>query len=347
MERERLTQLLDEPGGVAREDLVGLRALTERYPWFSGAHLLLAVGEHASGDVLFDDRLRTTAANVPSRAVVYDLVQPADGPAPTRRATPPDAGPMRLPSVATERPLDFEDHIPEPTLAAPPAPVELSAPEPLRVEEPPAAELPEATADPLERQILEAAYARAYDLTWRERIPPLPTPEVAAAAAPPADPIAESPKLSAPTLGPSSRFRFSEWLDLSSSAPPANVPVAQVHTAGDWIRPLATEEDAPSPGARSVEVSPSDVRGLIDRFIQGQVPAPSPKAEFFTPQQAAKRSLEDHAGLVTETLARIYEQQGNLAKAAEAYRKLAIRSPGRAAEFIERALALEGRQGKG
>jgi len=79
MERERLSQLLDEPGGVGREDLAGLRALTERYPWFSGAHLLLAVGEHASGDVLFDDRLRTTAANVPSRAVVYDFSLPPWG----------------------------------------------------------------------------------------------------------------------------------------------------------------------------------------------------------------------------------------------------------------------------
>ena len=68
------------------------------------------------------------------------------------------------------------------------------------------------------------------------------------------------------------------------------------------------------------------------------------KVEFFTPQQAAKRSLEDHADLVTETLARIYEQQGNLAKAAQAYRKLALRTPERSAEFIARAMALEGRQ---
>ncbi|MBK7083515.1 MAG: hypothetical protein IPH53_02120 [Flavobacteriales bacterium] len=345
MERERLTRLLDEPGRVASEDLVGLRALTERYPWFSGAHLLLAVGEHAAGDVLFDDRLRTTAANVPSRAVVYDLVQPTDGPAPTRRATPPDAGPMRLPSVATERPLDFEDHTPEPAWAAPPIAVEPPvAPPQARIEVPPAAEPPEAPADPLDRQIQEAAYARVYDLTWRERIPPAPVAEAPLAAVPPSDPITEAPARPSPQLDPSSRFRFSEWLDLSSSEPATNAPVAQIHVAADWIRTPAEERDRASRMTMHGEASPADVQGLIDRFIQGQTPAPARKVEFFTPQQAAKRSLEDHADLVTETLARIYEQQGNLAKAAQAYRKLALRTPERSAEFIARAMALEGRQ---
>lgn len=97
----------------------------------------------------------------------------------------------------------------------------------------------------------------------------------------------------------------------------------------------------------TVEVAPSDVNGLIDRFIEGQVPPPQRKAEFFTPQQTAKRSLEDHVDLVTVTLARIYEQQGNLTKAAQAYRNLAGRTPERAAEFLALALALEARQGKG
>jgi len=80
-----------------------------------------------------------------------------------------------------------------------------------------------------------------------------------------------------------------------------------------------------------------DASVLIDRFIQGQSPPPGRKAEFFTPQAAAKRSLEEHAELVTETLARIYEQQGDLARAAAAYRRLADRHPKRREEFLRRA----------
>ncbi|MCB0815344.1 MAG: hypothetical protein KDB87_19545 [Flavobacteriales bacterium] len=65
------------------------------------------------------------------------------------------------------------------------------------------------------------------------------------------------------------------------------------------------------------------------------------KAEFFTPQQAAKRSLDDTSGLVTETLARIYEKQGNLPKAIDAYRRLGLKYPEKSAYFAALQKALE------
>src|SRR5690349_15662731 len=72
MDREHLTRLVEDPTRVQRDDIADLKAMTERYPWFSGAHLLLAVGEHAAGDVLFDEQLRVAAAHLPSRAVLFD-----------------------------------------------------------------------------------------------------------------------------------------------------------------------------------------------------------------------------------------------------------------------------------
>src|SRR5689334_17611404 len=72
MDREHLTRLVEDPARVQRDDIADLKAMTERYPWFSGAHLLLAVGEHAAGDVLFDEQLRVAAAHLPSRAVLFD-----------------------------------------------------------------------------------------------------------------------------------------------------------------------------------------------------------------------------------------------------------------------------------
>ena len=82
MERERLTYLLEEPARVTREDIAGLKELTGRYPWFSAAHLLLAMGEHAGGELGFAETLRTTAAHLPSRIMLFDVVnQPAMSPA--------------------------------------------------------------------------------------------------------------------------------------------------------------------------------------------------------------------------------------------------------------------------
>jgi tetratricopeptide (TPR) repeat protein len=45
--------------------------------------------------------------------------------------------------------------------------------------------------------------------------------------------------------------------------------------------------------------------------------------------------------LVTETLARIYEKQGNLQKAIDAYRKLALKYPEKSAYFAALSRSLE------
>jgi hypothetical protein len=81
-------------------------------------------------------------------------------------------------------------------------------------------------------------------------------------------------------------------------------------------------------------------------FIQQETPLPAPKTAFFTPQQAAKRSLDDSAGLVTETLARIYAKQGNVAKAKAAYEKLALKYPDKSAYFAALSQALDAQQYK-
>ena len=50
--------------------------------------------------------------------------------------------------------------------------------------------------------------------------------------------------------------------------------------------------------------------------------------------------------LVTETLARIYEQQGNHAKAIATYRELALKYPAKSAYFAALVQKLEGRTNK-
>jgi len=89
----------------------------------------------------------------------------------------------------------------------------------------------------------------------------------------------------------------------------------------------------------------AETKALVERFIKQNTGQASPpkKAEFFNPQTAAKRSLEEHADLVTETLARIYEKQGNIAKAIAAYERLAVKHPEKSAHFRALAKALAGR----
>ena len=101
-----------------------------------------------------------------------------------------------------------------------------------------------------------------------------------------------------------------------------------------------------SPSTVAADPPDLDPQEIMEQFIQRSSPLPSAaKAEFFNPQQAAKRSLQDD-GLVSETLARIHEKQGNLAKAKEVYDRLAVKHPEKSVYFAALSKALEGRMNK-
>jgi len=463
MERERLNLLMQDPSRAGKEDLAGLQELSARYPWFSAAHLLLAVGEHVTGDVLYDERARTAAAHLPDRAVLFDLVHteavppaapPADAPAwattpvvqmpevhapaaplptepvmdvappapiaaPPEHPTPPAPAPAPIAPVEVAAPVAEVPVIPIPvpppampeavstTQPAPPGPTATAPTAPVVHAEPPvppattvtstaAPEAPPATPvepapepDPLDQLIRGAVYAGTYELLLEheQALKPAPAPTPAPPPAPPAkrrftdwlgpaEPVAAVP---VPPSGPA----VSDWIrqapeptaaradasvEDTPAAPvpapgPAPAPAAGAAPASRVAAPsegAASHTAAPSEGAASpaeakgagmaspeapakpkAGMSVSEAASLIDRFIRQETPDPPKRAAFFHPQTAAKRSLEEHAELVTETLAQIYAKQGNTAKAKAAYRKLAERHPERREHFLALAKALD------
>lgn len=421
MERERLDRLVKDPATVQRQDLQDLKAMVGRYPWFSAAHLLLAVGDHASGDVLYDEQLRTTAAHLPSRTVLFDLV--------TTEPTPPAAQPVpTTPAVTATAPLTIvkpevapiaqvrpeepsETAVPEKT-ALPPAgtsnaesvenatstssagteeapSVELvdnSSEVAIEPEEPTATAAPEEMestllsapeeADPLDKLIRDAALSSGYALLLEQSPVPLPAPPLVPAPPDPTPPAPEPPPIVVEAVAPppvdapparpvhTGSRRFTQWLetDAAPAPPPVAVPevappappVATIRIADPLPPPVPAPPAAPAapvapaaPAASTPKPPSNSTKAIIDQFIQRSVtPPPAKKAEFFTPQSAAKRSLEDHADLVSETLAKVYEAQGNYSKAAAAYRRLALKHPDKSAYFASLLQALEAKTNK-
>lgn len=336
MERERLARLLEEPARVAREDLNGLKALAEKYPWFSSAQLLRTVGERASGDVLFDETIRSTSAHLPSRAVLYDLAHAATVPAPVKlHVVKPERQAPALPVVEAHAEAEVAP-------AADPAevatPVDHAAPAVEVVEDAPVPSegstgkglgpAPDPMGAEFEEQILRTALAGAYDLTLQEQLPDA-VPSVAPAERTPLTTIVR------PAVPATARLRFSDWLE-----------AADATMGGPAVIPAAATSQSAVVSAEASAVEATDAAALIDRFIQQANPAPPQKPPFFAPQVAGKRSLDDTVGLVTETLARIYVKQGNLPKAIATYGRLALKHPEKGAYFAALQKELEAQLNK-
>ena len=314
MDRERLGRLLEETANVAREDLADLKELTERYPWFTTAHLLRAVGEKAAGDVEAGTTLQKAAAHLPSRAVLFDLTDisveqaaqelrsdrkkevpseeknevsqkkeverttdPIKGNAlePKMRVVPAKkltessarsqgtADPIDRASTAIQKEEPIKKEVPElklkpedpdrskegavdpivdqdtPTTSPEGSSEQVIGPErsdPDRKEGPKEHRsekdaLPDQATAELEKQILEAALATAYDLTWKQRIEMQPASPVRERAAGPIEKSAERPqerssgttetpieRAAIPKIDRNTKLKFTDWLSASSSA---------------------------------------------------------------------------------------------------------------------------------
>lgn len=107
---------------------------------------------------------------------------------------------------------------------------------------------------------------------------------------------------------------FSSWMSVLSNQP---------------LDEAAGDQKQSTPSKISKEVSTS----IVDHFLENEDSIVPKRAEFYSPSKAAKASLEDKENLVTETLARIYENQGNIEKAISTYEKLSLSNPEKSAYF--------------
>ena len=131
---------------------------------------------------------------------------------------------------------------------------------------------------------------------------------------------------------------FYEWLKIKTSEGYGRIE--EVHAYQTEVINIETEnnklEEIIESGTLTEQVEEKksgEISFLIDRFIETSPKIIPSKAEFYSPANQAKKSITEDEDLVSETLAKIYNQQGNILKARSSYQKLSLLFPEKLAYF--------------
>lgn len=338
----RVRELWEAPDQVSAADVPLLESLVAEYPAAVPLWWLYVRAVQRAEAPQFSQVLQRCAAVSPDRSALMAWVEapllpvaatdrPAASAKPTAVAATaaPAASAAPVEPVAPAKPAAPAVEVPTvPEAATPPAPA--PAPKVVLPQAPAEVNL-DALPEKVREQILRARALKA-KLTQGSS-----QPEVPAAASH----VSTEP---APKPSPVSATKSPRPAAVKPTAPPAPEAVA-APPAPEALRGGSEQESAPdlSPFARFVaqlaEQNRPKSEDLIDQFLTAN-PRISPIAKDAPVAEVRTQPDAQVTGLVTETLARMYAEQGHVAKAIQAYEILKLRVPEKSMIFAARIEAL-------
>jgi 3-phenylpropionate/cinnamic acid dioxygenase small subunit len=93
------------------------------------------------------------------------------------------------------------------------------------------------------------------------------------------------------------------------------------------------EKEQTQKAGKQKPISEKTKKELVNEFIKNEPSISRQKGTFFNPVEAARSSIVDQENIISETLAKIYLDQGLYDKAINTYEKLSLKFPEKSAYF--------------
>lgn len=350
---DQIQELIANPSAINGEQLSDLKTLGDKYIYCSSLHILVLKGMALHNDLNFENQLKKTAAHIPDRAHLFELIH-SDGKLQDMSG-----------SIDTSVPLpgtelgDQDEKTPETSVLQ--SSSELSARDEVNEEERIVNELASDVDLALEQNILTEAIDQSYveDVLATPEVDDVPVIDGADSD----DQKDEKQSLHLESTeaddSQAEPLSFIEWLKLKqagtsvlrqesghSDRDKLNEEVENGENEVDDTSVLrqgsglsARTEDEGEDISETKRKSKTDL--LLEKFIAEEPKISRPTKDFYNPVKTAKKSIEEPDDLVSETLAKIHLMQKNYDKAIDAYQKLILLYPEKKVFFANQIKKIE------
>lgn len=142
-----------------------------------------------------------------------------------------------------------------------------------------------------------------------------------------------------PVPGPAARLSMDKQLKVRILEDQIKSSLHQIEQNQERLRELLDEKRSltgdenimAQPPAEGMRPLPKDA--LLEEYLREKPGQAAGKVPFFSPEESARRSLEENEGILSETLARLVAAQGKIDRAIKIYQQLMLKNPQKSSYF--------------